>query len=96
MRKGAAPAEHHREQEKVQERRRERRRVELHQVQLRSKDRVLLCTDGLYGEVTDEEIGQRLLHVEEGLLVEPCLKSLISLANKKGGRDNITGVLGLF
>ena len=70
--------------------------VELHQVQLRSKDRVLLCTDGLYGEVTDEEIGQRLLHVEEGILVEPCLKSLVSLANKKGGRDNVTGVLGLF
>ena len=71
-------------------------RVELHQVQLRQKDRVLLCTDGLYGEVTDEEIGTRLMHVEDGLLVEPCVSSLISLANKKGGRDNITAVLALF
>ena len=71
-------------------------RVELHQVELRPKDRVLLCTDGLYGEVGDQEIATRLLHVEEGILVEPCLKSLIDLANKKGGRDNITAVLALF
>ena len=70
--------------------------VELHQLELRRGDRVLLCTDGLYGELEDADIGSRLLHVEEGILVEPCLKALIDVANRKGGRDNITAVLGLF
>ncbi|MFK8000685.1 MAG: PP2C family serine/threonine-protein phosphatase [Polyangiales bacterium] len=71
-------------------------RVELHQVELRREDRLLLCTDGLYGELTDEQIHDRLLHVASADLVAPAVESLVKAANKAGGKDNITAVLGLF
>ncbi|MDR1136108.1 MAG: Stp1/IreP family PP2C-type Ser/Thr phosphatase [Clostridiales Family XIII bacterium] len=50
-------------------------------------DRLILCTDGLYGEVTDEEICR--IAAVPGELNEIC-KSLVERANKNGGRDNIT------
>lgn len=71
-------------------------RVELQQLELRREDRLLLCTDGLYGEITDDQIGDRLLHVATGELVKPCVESLVKLANESGGGDNITAVLALF
>ncbi len=70
--------------------------VELHQVELRHGDLVLLCTDGLYGEVPDKDIKSRLMHVTSGDLVEPCVRSLIAAAKEAGGRDNITAVLARF
>ncbi len=71
-------------------------RVELHQLELRPDDKLLLCTDGLYGELRDEDIHARLMHVSAPDLVAPCVESLIKAAVKSGGRDNITAVLGLF
>ncbi|HJK90950.1 MAG TPA: protein phosphatase 2C domain-containing protein [Polyangiaceae bacterium LLY-WYZ-15_(1-7)] len=71
-------------------------RVELHQVELRRGDKVLLCTDGLYGEVPDKDIKGRLMHVVAPDLVAPCVQSLIQAARDGGGRDNITAVLALF
>lgn len=71
-------------------------RVELHQLELRREDRLLLCTDGLFGEVEDEQIHDRLLHVAAPDLVRPCVESLIKAAKTAGGRDNITAVLALF
>lgn len=71
-------------------------KVELHQIELRRKDIVLLCTDGLYGEVPDSAIKSRLSHVSSPELVGPCVISLIESAKKAGGRDNITGVLAHF
>lgn len=71
-------------------------KVELHQVELRRDDRVLLCTDGLYGEVPDKDIKGRLMHVVDPELVAPCVHSLIEMAKAAGGRDNITAVLSLF
>ena len=70
--------------------------VELQQLELRRGDRLLLCTDGLYGELSDETIGERLLHVTAGDLVSPCVESLVTQAKESGGRDNITAVLALF
>jgi len=51
-------------------------------------DRFLLCSDGLSGQVTDEEIGAilRVLPLDEATEV------LIDLANLRGGPDNITVV----
>jgi protein phosphatase len=57
---------------------------------LRKGDRFLLCSDGLSGQITDEEIGMLL-----GLLAPSiAAKALIDLANFRGGPDNITVVIG--
>lgn len=74
----------------------EQAQVELHQVELRHGDLVLLCTDGLYGEITDKDIKQRLMHVTAPDLVAPCVRSLVEAAKAAGGRDNITAILALF
>jgi protein phosphatase len=50
-------------------------------------DRLILCTDGLYGELTDEEICETVNG--ERNLNKVC-KKLVQRANDKGGRDNIT------
>lgn len=49
-------------------------------------DTFLLCSDGLTGPVADEEIGTILgcLHVHE------AVRTLVDLANVRGGPDNIT------
>jgi len=52
-------------------------------------DKVLLCTDGLHGELTDEEI--REVFERERDLNKIC-KKLVQSANGKGGHDNITVV----
>jgi PPM family protein phosphatase len=49
-------------------------------------DKYLLCSDGLSGQVNDEEIGALLLALEPDLAV----RVLIDLANLRGGPDNIT------
>jgi protein phosphatase len=52
-------------------------------------DRVLLCTDGLHGELTDDEICG--IVAGENDLYKACRK-LVRHANEKGGHDNITVV----
>ncbi|MDX1928710.1 MAG: protein phosphatase 2C domain-containing protein [Pirellulaceae bacterium] len=63
---------------------------EVHKVELRPEDTILLCTDGLYRHVRDNEI-RDLLETELEPL-ESC-RSLIDLANFRGGLDNITAVV---
>ncbi|MGI6752404.1 MAG: Stp1/IreP family PP2C-type Ser/Thr phosphatase [Anaerovoracaceae bacterium] len=50
-------------------------------------DRILLCTDGLYNEVSDEEI--KVL-MKNALNVEVLTEELVNRAKQHGGRDNIT------
>jgi len=53
-------------------------------------DRFLLCTDGLHGYLdSDEEVASL---VSEGTL-ESGAQASISLANQRGGKDNITALL---
>ena len=63
---------------------------EVHKVELRPDDAILLCTDGLYRHVRDNEM-RDLLETE----LEPfeSCRSLIDLANFRGGLDNITAVV---
>jgi len=57
---------------------------------LQKGDRFLLCSDGLSGQLADEEIGSML-----GLLdPSTAVKALVDLANFRGGPDNITVVIG--
>lgn len=53
---------------------------------LETSDTLLLCTDGLWGQVSDDEMAELLASQTP----EPACRSLISLAKKRGGPDNIT------
>jgi len=63
---------------------------EYNQHELNEGDMVLLCSDGLWDMVTDEEIHSVMM--EGGTLEETCRK-LVQKANEAGGKDNITVVL---
>jgi serine/threonine protein phosphatase PrpC len=58
--------------------------------QLEAGDLLLLCSDGLTGMVTDRNL-QRILHTPG--TNEERIEEMIALANKRGGRDNITAVI---
>lgn len=54
-------------------------------------DVVLLCSDGLHDLVTDDELGPAIA----GLEPEAAALHLISIANERGGHDNITVAIGI-
>jgi protein phosphatase len=56
--------------------------------ELEDGDMILLCSDGLHGKVPDKEIS--VLIQEKG---PDAVPRLISMANERGGEDNITGVV---
>lgn len=58
-------------------------------VDLLADDRFLLCSDGLYNYFPDTELAERLA----GDFEESLPADLISLANERGGRDNITAIV---
>jgi protein phosphatase len=57
---------------------------------LAEKDRVLLCSDGLWGMVPDKEI--QAITQKNTDLTTIC-KELVDAANAAGGNDNITAVM---
>lgn len=57
------------------------------QVEIKKDDVFLICTDGLYDEVGNQEIIQVL---NENMSMSDVCNELIRRANKNGGRDNIT------
>jgi protein phosphatase len=59
-------------------------------VALQPGDRILLCSDGLWGAVTDEEIAA-IAGSDGSARQLACL--LVDRANAAGGSDNITVVL---
>lgn len=69
--------------------RNEKVQVALARLSLRARDCVLLCSDGLTRHVSDDEIRDIVL---ESKLDDAC-KTLVNLANDRGGADNITVVL---
>ena len=62
----------------------------LSKVPLRRGDRLLLCSDGLHGEVTDEQIKDVLDHQYSP---RKTLELLLGLALDHGGRDNVTALV---
>ena len=50
---------------------------------------ILLCSDGLIGEIEDSE----LLEAVNKYKPSECVKQLVDLANKRGGADNITVIV---
>ena len=69
-------------------------RVDLTNQQIRQGDTVVLCSDGLSGQVTKDEIAERVSRGDKDL-VSIC-GELIDLANERGGPDNITVVVARF
>src|SRR6185295_10072347 len=67
--------------------------VVLSQVQLKRGDVVLLCSDGLHGPVSDEEI-QEVLSTEPDL--RKASEALLQKALERDGPDNITVVVARF
>jgi protein phosphatase len=53
-------------------------------------DTVILCSDGLWGEVSDEEMAQMAI---QPLDPKEMASELVALANQRGGPDNITAII---
>jgi protein phosphatase len=65
---------------------------EVHKHTVAAGDRVLLCTDGLHGVVSEERISEML-----GSDQPPAIcQALIDEANARGGPDNITAIVARF
>ena len=62
-------------------------RVEIDEVQLLPDDVLLLCSDGLHGAVTDEEIASTVGRNHD---LETTARELVSSANQQDGSDNIS------
>ncbi len=67
--------------------------VEFRPLRLESGDRLLLCTDGLSDLVPDREILATVLPARSPQL---ACDDLVTLALERGGRDNITVVIGQY
>ena len=70
--------------------------VDLHHFHLQAGDRLLLCTDGLYGELGDSQIQATLAACVNPSLTHFCVESLIHRAKRAGGRDNVTAIVASF
>lgn len=68
-------------------------KVELHSLELHADDVILLCSDGLTEMVTDYAIANVL---REELNPQMACEKLVSEANTRGGRDNITAIVARF
>ena len=68
-------------------------KVDLTHQQIRRGDKLVICSDGLSGQVRLDEIGRVV--TEEPDLMSVC-KKLIDRANENGGPDNITVIAARF
>ena len=59
-------------------------------LELQDGDTLLLCSDGLHGQVEDNELAS----ICNGKPLEQAVEKLVALANQRGGPDNITVVVG--
>jgi serine/threonine protein phosphatase PrpC len=64
--------------------------VQLSKVELRRGDRMMLCSDGLVGVVSDEEIGAVVGSIDDPA---EAARILIEMANGAGGPDNVTVIV---
>ena len=60
---------------------------DFYRTELMEDDVILLCSDGLHGELSDNEMAQIISNEED--MNDTC-RSLVKAANENGGGDNIT------
>ena len=63
---------------------------ELHQIPTQAKGKLLLCSDGLWGMVDDEEIARILA---SDIPPHEACEKLVAQANSAGGKDNVTALV---
>lgn len=68
-------------------------RVDVHRVVLQPGDQLLLCTDGLTGNVPDAQIASTL---QSATTLKGACEELVRLANEAGGADNVTVITATF
>ena len=68
-------------------------KVEARAFEVQAGDRLLLCSDGLTEMVTSEMI---IAALDQDTAPEGAARALLTQANEKGGRDNITIVIARF
>ncbi len=61
--------------------------IDIFQVELEEGDRIVLCSDGLWGEVDDAEIEQICTSSDDNRAIS---RQLVRAAHMGGGKDNIT------
>jgi protein phosphatase len=64
--------------------------VAVQEFELKELDRLLLCSDGLSGMISDSEIFEIIQEAES---TEKAVEGLIEAAKENGGEDNITAIL---
>lgn len=64
-------------------------KIAVGKIELRDRDCLILCSDGLTVHVSDEEIKNAVL----GARPEAAVEALINLALERGGKDNITVIV---
>jgi len=62
-------------------------KVEINEIQLQPEDVLLLCSDGLHGAVSDEEIASAVAGSND---LKTAARELINSANQKDGSDNVS------
>jgi protein phosphatase len=67
--------------------------VDVHRIPLAAGDTVLLCSDGLYDVVKDEEIASILGGAASA---SAACRSLVDLALERGAPDNVTAVVSRY
>jgi len=60
--------------------------VDLRRIDIAPGDRLLLCSDGLWGELDESSIAAELAAAGPA----PCARRLVELANRAGGSDNVS------
>ena len=67
--------------------------VDVNKLSLERDDILLLCTDGLYDMIPDEQINELLGSRQSA---EGICRNLVEQANGNGGKDNITAIVSRF
>jgi protein phosphatase len=67
--------------------------VDVYKLTLQRDDKLLLCTDGLYDMIPDNELESTLA---TDMNTESACHKLVDLANDRGGKDNITLIIAHF
>jgi protein phosphatase len=68
----------------------EKIKVDTFQMKLKKGGSLMLCTDGLWGEVSDENIHRVVYSSKDA---RSASEELVRMANEHGGKDNITAVV---
>ena len=65
-------------------------KIDIFRIQLESNDTILLCSDGLWGEVEDHEM-QQIISTTDNIRISA--RRLLDAAHLGGGKDNVTHIL---